>query len=88
MDNKHIMVDKARGNSLHEENGDKPDMIHAEVLKEPEMMAGAYEAENREHQQGLWNGIKENPMACFWAFVMCFTIVSRQSRCFVCSLTY
>lgn len=78
----HATDDKFRGASVHEENGDKPDMIHAEVLKEPEMMAGAYEAENREHQQGLWNAIKENPMACFWAFVMCFTIVSHRSHCF------
>lgn len=36
----------------------------------------AVQAENREHEMGLWESFKEHPMACFWAFVFCFTIVS------------
>lgn len=54
MDDKHIMVDKHRGASLGGDNGEKPDMLHAEVLKAPELMTSAYEAENREHNQSLW----------------------------------
>lgn len=48
-----IMADKQREDSLHE-SVEKNDMLHAEVLAEPELMSGAYEAENREHNQGLW----------------------------------
>jgi hypothetical protein len=43
-------------------------------------MNNAYEAENREHEMGLWEAVKDHPMACFWAFVFCFTIVSTYAR--------
>lgn len=37
----------------------------------------AYEGENREHQMGSWEAAKKHPMACLWAFLFCFTIVSQ-----------
>lgn len=51
--------------------------IQHEVLSEKELLAASYEAENREHEMGLWEAVKDHPMACFWAFIFCFTIVSH-----------
>jgi SP family general alpha glucoside:H+ symporter-like MFS transporter len=36
----------------------------------------AVDAENREHEMGMWEAAKTYPWACLWAFIMCFTIVS------------
>jgi hypothetical protein len=30
---------------------------------------------------GTWESFKAYPWACFWAFLMCFTIVSRPVFC-------
>ena len=43
-------------------------------------MNNAFEGENYEHSQGLWAAFKSHPMAAFWAFIMCFTIVSLISE--------
>ena len=51
-------------------------VIQHETLTDKELLAASYEAENREHEMGLWEAVKDRPMACFWAFVFCFTIVS------------
>jgi hypothetical protein len=40
--------------------------------------AEAVEAENNEHQMGVWEAFKTFPKASFWALVMCFTIVSSR----------
>jgi hypothetical protein len=50
------MADKYREDSLHydDDGGRKNSVLHAEVLGEPELMSGAYLAEEREHRQGLW----------------------------------
>ena len=49
------MADKHHHDGLHDEEVDhKNNVIHEEVLKEPELMSEAYLAENKEHQQGLW----------------------------------
>lgn len=51
--------------------------IHnSNVLVDKDLMLGAYDAENREHTEGVWEAAKAHPMACIWAFIMCFTIVS------------
>lgn len=52
------------------------DVDHAEVLANPDLMNEAFDAEQREHEQGAWAAAKAHPWACFWAFIMCFTIVS------------
>jgi hypothetical protein len=38
----------------------------------------AFYAENVEHDMGVWEAARTHPMACVWAFVMCFTIVSPR----------
>lgn len=52
------------------------DVQHAEVLANPDLMKDAFAAEEREHEMGVWEAVKKHPKACFWAFIMCFTIVS------------
>lgn len=56
---------------------------HGAVLdkeaKFSEYKADAVEAENAEHNMGVWEAVKEYPMASFWAFIMSFTIVSCLS---------
>jgi MFS transporter, SP family, general alpha glucoside:H+ symporter len=48
---------------------------HSEVLVDKDLMLHAYEGENAEHEEGLWQAAKDHPMACLWAFLFCFTIV-------------
>lgn len=52
---------------------------NSEVLVDKELMTNAFEGENREHEETLWEAAKAHPMACFWAFIMCFTIVCLKS---------
>ena len=40
------------------------------ILVNQDLMISAFDGENREHEMGLWESIKEHPMACFWAFIM------------------
>lgn len=51
-------------------------VVQHETLDDKELLAASYEAETRENEMGVWEAVKEHPMACFWAFVFCFTIVS------------
>ncbi len=46
----------------------------------PDLMSDAFHGENREHEMGMWEAFKNYPMGCFWAFIMCFTIVSPGIR--------
>lgn len=49
------MAEKHLEDSLHDDDvGRKNSILHAEVLAEPELMSGAYLAEEREHNQTLW----------------------------------
>jgi MFS transporter, SP family, general alpha glucoside:H+ symporter len=55
--------------------------IHkSSVLVNKELMNNAFNGENLEHAMGPWEAAKTHPMACFWAFFMCFTIVSLGVR--------
>ncbi len=56
------------------------DVDHSEILTKPDLMNDAFDGENREHEMGVWEAAKSHPWACFWAFLMCFTIVSRSIR--------
>ena len=49
----------------------------SEVLADKDMMNHAYDGENKEHEMGVWQSAKMYPMACLWAFIFCFTIVSQ-----------
>lgn len=48
---------------------------HNDVLADNEILHEAYRAENNEHEMGMWEAAKTHPQACFWAFIMAFTIV-------------
>lgn len=52
------------------------DLQHSEVLVNPDLMHDAFDGENREHEMGVWEAVQTYPWACFWATLMCFTIVS------------
>ncbi|KAF5636669.1 major facilitator superfamily transporter [Fusarium tjaetaba] len=56
---------------------------HKEVLNNTDLMHDAFDAEQREHEQGVWAAAKAHPWACFWAFVMCFTIVMESFDMFL-----
>ncbi|KAF9768211.1 hypothetical protein IL306_014506 [Fusarium sp. DS 682] len=59
------------------------DFDHKEVLGNPDLMHDAFDAEQREHEQGVWTAAKAHPWACFWAFIMCFTIVMESFDMFL-----
>jgi SP family general alpha glucoside:H+ symporter-like MFS transporter len=54
----------------HEKN-----ILNSEILANQDLLSSAYDGENREHNMGAWEAVKLHPMACFWAFIFCFTIV-------------
>ncbi|KAJ3496121.1 hypothetical protein NLG97_g2889 [Lecanicillium saksenae] len=56
---------------------------NAEVLTKPDLMHDALDGEKREHEMGLWEAAKSHPWACFWAFIMCFTIVMEAFDMFL-----
>ena len=47
----------------------------SELFVDKDVMNDAFQGEAREHEMGVWEAVKEYPMACFWAFLFCFTIV-------------
>lgn len=51
---------------------------HSTISMKEEVMEIAYDGENKEHQETFWDAVKGNPMACMWAFIFCFTIVSYR----------
>lgn len=55
------------------------DTDHADILTKPALLENAFDGENREHEMGVWEAAKKHPWGCFWAFVMCFTIVSFRT---------
>jgi len=48
----------------------------SDVIISADLMDDAVQGENREHNMGMWQAVKDHPWACFWAFTMSFTIVS------------
>lgn len=67
--------------TLAVEDGSRQKSItqQSEILVDKELMTDAQNAENREHEMTLWEAVKDHPMACFWAFIFCFTIVSPSA---------
>lgn len=55
----------------------------SEILADPDLLNDAFDGENHEHAEGLWSAAKSHPWACFWAFIMCFTIVSLSPASFL-----
>lgn len=54
-------------------------VAHHEALDDKDLLQASYEAETRENEMGVLEAVKTHPMACFWAFVFCFTIVGYLS---------
>ncbi|KAH7084589.1 maltose permease MAL61 [Paraphoma chrysanthemicola] len=78
----------SKHDAVHQDNINPPvneKTIHNQpaILSDKDLMNNAYEAENREHEMGLWEAVKDHPMACFWAFVFCFTIVMESFDMFL-----
>jgi SP family general alpha glucoside:H+ symporter-like MFS transporter len=77
--------DHPKNETIHVDNVDhvmqEKNVGHPQVLSEKDIMENAFEAENREHDMGLWEAVKDHPVACFWAFIFCFTIVSLGPFC-------
>ena len=46
------------------------------VSNDKDLMNEAFAAEDAEHNMGMLEAVRAYPMACFWAFIMAFTIVS------------
>lgn len=60
----------------HDNINEKGQYGHNDVLRDEELLNEAYRAENVEHQMGLWEAFKVHKLACLYAFLMAFTIVS------------
>ncbi|KAF2024251.1 hypothetical protein EK21DRAFT_117987 [Setomelanomma holmii] len=78
-DAKHDAIDR---DNIDSEVTQKAAHGSPEILSDKELMNNAYEAENREHENGLWEAVMDHPMACFWAFVFCLTIVMESCDMF------
>ncbi|CAG9984146.1 unnamed protein product [Clonostachys byssicola] len=65
------------------EAGVHVDVKNSDVLANQDLMNDAFEGENHEHQQGVWEAVKAHPWACLWAFTMCFTIVMESFDMFL-----
>ncbi|KAJ9143770.1 putative Hexose carrier protein [Pleurostoma richardsiae] len=65
-----------------EEPHEKPAVEHG-VLVDKEGMNDAFKGESLEHSMGPWEAAKSHPMACFWAFFMCFTIIMEAFDMFL-----
>ncbi|KAJ4330296.1 hypothetical protein N0V87_010122 [Didymella glomerata] len=58
-------------------------VAHHETLDDKDLLQASYEAETRENEMGVLEAVKDHPMACFWAFVFCFTIVMESFDMFL-----
>ena len=59
---------------------EEKNVLQSEILINPDLMHDAFDGELREHEMGIWAAVKTHPMACFWAFLFSFTIVSPVVR--------
>lgn len=71
-----IEATKESHRSEHVDVVDVKEKGTGDVLANPDVMHDAFDGEAREHDMTLWDAVQTYPMACFWAFIMCFTIVS------------
>lgn len=76
------MADNAepKTESIHEEKGE---VRQDENLDKTTLLQDAFAGENHEHEMGAWEAAKTHPWACFWAFLMCFTIVMESFDMFL-----
>jgi len=69
-------IDEKRSDSDHADE-------KAAVTQKAQYKADAVEAENTEHNMSVLEAAKAYPMACFWAFVMSFTIIMESYDVFL-----
>jgi SP family general alpha glucoside:H+ symporter-like MFS transporter len=73
-------MNEPRNGSFHDqvaiEDLKEKNPYHSEILVNKEIMVNAFDGETKEHEMSMMQAVKMYPMACFWAFTMCFTIVS------------
>ncbi|KFY35428.1 hypothetical protein V494_05927 [Pseudogymnoascus sp. VKM F-4513 (FW-928)] len=62
---------------------EKADVLTSDILINQQLMSDAVDGENREHEMTMLAAVKQYPWACFWAFVMCFTIVMESFDMFL-----
>lgn len=62
---------------------EKATFEHGDVLADQDVLHEAYRAENFEHESTMWQAAKAHPQACFWAFIMAFTIVMESFDMFL-----
>ena len=67
---------------------DKSAVYPTENVGEPKDLSGAIDAENAEHAMTVLQAVRAYPMACFWAFIMAFTIVRTCITCCIRWLTH
>ncbi|KAL3453044.1 general substrate transporter [Aspergillus insuetus] len=65
--------------TVGESRSEKVDIDKSNTLADGNLLNDAVDGENREHQMGVWEAAKRYPWACFWAFIMCFTIEMMES---------
>lgn len=58
-------------NDVEVEALEEKNTLHSDVLVNKDLMSNAFEGENAEHQETVWEAIKSHKMACMWAFVSC-----------------
>ena len=75
---KEIRIESVSVNGIDSDELEKRNIHHSELLVDANLMSNAYDAENREHEMSVTEAVKTHPMACFWAFIFCFTIVSSD----------
>lgn len=61
--------------------------LHSEVLVNKDLMSNAFEGENAEHQETVWQAVKSHKMACFWAFVSTGSTLHTSPHTSTISLT-
>ncbi|KAK9413184.1 putative methylmalonate-semialdehyde dehydrogenase (CoA acylating) [Seiridium unicorne] len=67
-----------RGDEVEVQQSENP-----EILNSKDLLSEAFDGEDREHEEGVWQAAKSHPWACLWAFTMCFTIVMESFDMFL-----
>ncbi|KAF7288799.1 Maltose permease [Mycena chlorophos] len=72
-------MSSSRDNSLDEKKEASPEGTTVAVLSNTD----AFDGENQEHSETLWQAAKTHKMACLWALLMCFTIIMESFDTFL-----
>jgi SP family general alpha glucoside:H+ symporter-like MFS transporter len=70
----------ANGDEINEKARAQQDAPDHNALIDKEILGEASRGEELAHNLITWDAAKTHPVACFWAFFICFTIVSCSSQ--------